>query len=415
VKLSTIYRVVKGDDFNLIARKKYGSEDNASVIASANPGVVEPLTPGTVITVPFIPTDPNNKLSDADSDNSSEVAILIDGVRFRYWTEISITRTIDSIDTLSISAPFDSEDPFFRALFKPFSFKLIVVTIDGTPFFTGTMMNIKPSLKFNSKTFSVDCYALPGVLNDCNPSSGLYSISGVEFNKQSLSSIATALALPLGVGIVVEDDQGAVFERVRCDPSKKILAFLIELAQQRNLIISSTPIGLLSFKSSATFGLPVARLRQGESPLISADVTFDPQSYYSHLTGISPVNIGLEGAQYTVKNDLLSGTIRPFTFQAEDTEDSNVKTATEAKAGFMFGNMVTYTVQVDTWRDVNGDLWAPNTFITLEAPDVLVYNSYTFTIKSIQLQRDENAETAILTLVLPGSYKGEIPDSLPWD
>ena len=161
--------------------------------------------------------------------------------------------------------------------------------------------------------------------------------------------------------------------------------------------------------------MPVAVLRQGIAPVLSVVPFFSPQEYYSHITGLEPVIVGLPGSQFTVKNPRLQGVVRPITFDTPDTLDADVKAAVEAKAGRMFGNMVSYSVTVATWRDPQGAIWEPNTLVTVLAPDAMIYEEYTFVIRSVTFEREGRAETATLNLIIPGSFSGEIPESLPWD
>lgn len=410
--MSSTFNVVTGDTFGLISRKKYGTEKEADLIARANPGVAEPLTGGTTIIIPTLPDAPENVQQQAEADTEDEVALLIDGIRFRFWNSIRITRAIDNMDTVEFGAPFDSEAPGFRETFRPFSFKPVTITVGGDPLFTGTMVAVNPLVENSQKTIAVSGYSLPGVLNDCTPPASSFPL---EFNNQGLREIATALVAPFGIGIDFQADQGAVFERVAIEPGKKVLNFLAELAKQRNLIVSSTSRGKLLFLQSTDAGQPVARLQQGTAPVLSVTPFFSPQEYYSHITGMEPVLIGLAGSQFTVKNPRLLGVTRPLTFKAPDTIGADVKAAVEAKAGRMFGNMASYSVRVATWRDPSGKLWEPNTTLKLLSPDAMVYSEYEFIIRSIEFERDRSTETATLNLVIPGSFSGKIPEVLPWD
>tara|TARA_R110000744_G_scaffold333450_1_gene438842 strand:+ start:3866 stop:5101 length:1236 start_codon:yes stop_codon:yes gene_type:complete len=410
--LSTTYSVITGDTFESISRKKYGTEGEANRIARSNPGVVQPLTAGTTLTVPELPDAPKNIRQQAESSTDGEVAILIDGKRFRFWDKIRITRALDTMDTVEFGAPFDSEAPGFKDTFRPFSFKTVVITVGGTPLFTGTMVAVSPVIENGQKIISVSGYSLPGVLNDCTSPASSFPL---EYDNQGLREIATALAAPFGISVEFLADQGAVFERVASEPGKKVLAFLTELAKQRNLIISSSSRGKLIFLQSSDGGQPVARLQQGSAPVLSVTPFFSPQEYYSHITGIEPVVVGLAGSQFTVKNPRLLGVTRPLTFNAPDTLDAGVKAAVEAKAGRMFGSMASYSIRVATWRDPSGNLWEPNTSIKLLAPDAMIYKEYEFIIRSIEFSRDRATETATLNLVIPGSFSGKIPEVLPWD
>ena len=410
--MSTTFKVQAGDTFESIARKKYGTEKEADRIARANPGVSEPLTAGTTLTVPTLPDAPKNRQSNAPAATDDEVAILIEGQRFRFWDRVRVTRAIDTMDTVEFGAPFDADAPGFRETFRPFSFKTVVITVGGTPLFTGTMVAVSPAVENGQKIVSVSGYSLPGVLNDCTSPASTYPL---EFNDQGLREISAALASPFGIAVEFQADKGAIFERVASEPGKKVLAFLTELAKQRNLVIGSTTRGSLLFSQSIETGTPVARLQQGSAPVMAVTPFFSPQEYYSHITGIEPVIVGLAGSQFTVKNPRLQGVTRPITFNAPDTLDADVKAAVESKAGRMFGNMASYSVRVATWRDPQGNLWEPNTIVKLQAPEAMIYNEYAFVIRSVEFEREGRKETATLNLVIPGSFSGKVPESLPWE
>jgi prophage tail gpP-like protein len=410
--LSIIYSVLGGDNFESISRKKYGTEAEAERIAESNAGAALPLAAGTTLTIPTLPQAPRNAPQSAASATEDEVAVLINGNRFRFWDEIRIIRSIDAMDTVEFGAPFDSSAPGFRESFRPFAFKPVTITVGGVALFTGTMVSVAPVIENGQKIISVSGYSLPGVLNDCTPPASSFPL---EFNEQGLREIASALAAPFGINVEFSADQGPVFERVAIEPGQKVLAFLTDLAKQRNLIIASSSVGDLIFLQSSEGGVSVANFEQGAAPLLSVAPFFSPQEYYSHITGIEPVVVGLEGSQYTVKNPRLLGVVRPLTFNAPDTLDADVIATVEAKAGRMFANMVSYSVRVATWRDPSGNLWQPNTSIKLLAPDAMVYSEYEFIIRSIQFEQDSTTQTATLNLVIPGSFSGKIPESLPWD
>jgi len=288
----------------------------------------------------------------------------------------------------------------------------VSVYIGGVLLFKGTMVGVTPELSDKEKIIAISCYSLAGVLNDCTASSSTYPL---EYNRLGLRDIAQSLCAPFGISVVFLADQGAIFERVACDPTRKILDFLQELAKQRGLIIASGKNGELVFWRGVKSGNAVASFVQGQSPLISVTPSFSPQEYYSHVTGIEPVVTGTEGSQYTVKNPRLNGVIRPLTFTAQDTIGGNIKSAVAAKSSRMFANMVSYKIVISSWRDKNGQLWQPNTNLFIKAPDAMIYEKYEFTIRSVSFEKDAEQETATLNVVIVGSFNSEIPEVLPWD
>ena len=406
------YTVIAGDTFAIISRKEYGVETNAGLISRANPGAAEPLVAGIELIIPVAPNTPKiiSQLSPSSSEN--EVLLNIENQRFRFWKTVSITRSLDTMDTVEFTAPFNPSNQAFRDTFKPFTYKDIDVIVGGKSLFTGTMLVPAPVENPVSKTVTVGGYSLPGVLNDCTLPVSAFPL---EFNNQGLKSIASTIAAVFGLSVEFEGNQGPIFERVAIDPKTKAFEFLIKLAQQRNFVISSTQEGKLLFQKSVEPGNPVANLAEGSPPIISITPQFKAQEYYSHISGLAPTAVGSKGSQHTVENPRLKGVIRPLTFKADDTIPGNVKAAAEAKAGYMFANTVSYSVVLAQWRDTNNDLWKPNTTITLKADGVMIYSEYEFIIRTVKFSKNQDTEIAELKLVLPGSFSGQIPESLPWD
>ena len=406
------YTVIADDTFGSIARKEYGTELEASLIAQANPGVSEPLAVGTEIVIPDRPDAPDILPQSVLTVSENEVSLSIEKTRFRFWSGITITRSIDTFDTLEFTAPFESSNEDFKTIFAPFSYKTVSVAVGATPLFTGVMLAPIPRLDPEGKTVTVSGYSLPGVINDCNMPASAFPL---EFSGQGLQDIAIVVARYFGLSVEFTEQQGPTFETVAADPTEKAFAFLTKLARQRNFVISSSPRGKLVFQRSIASGKPVARLSQGLAPLVSVTPEFKPQGYYTHISGLAPAVVGVDGSQYTVENLQLQGVIRPHTFKADDTESADVKGAVEAKMGRMFANAVSYSIQVSSWRDPLGNLWAPNTTITLLAEGAMIYSEYEFLVRSVTFSRDENSESATLKLVLPGAFSGQLPEAMPWD
>ena len=402
------YTIVDGDTFELISRKISGTIDRAGQIARGNPGVIEPLQPGQVITVPDV-VPPSVRLQ----GSGDAVTLQIDGRRFRFWSDISVRLSLDTISSIEFRAPFDPMEPTQRETFQPFTFKPVTVSIGDRLLFTGTMVNVRPSLDALGRTVSVSCYSLPGVLNDCNAPASAFPI---EYADVDLRAITTRLTDIFGLTVVFNGSPGKIFDQVRIEPEQKIFNFLTRLAQQRNLVITSGQAGELLF-NSVTDGSaqPKAELNEGSSPVISVSTSFDAQQYYSHITGIAPIALGRIGTQYTSKNPRLTSVLRPLTFNAKDSIDANIPENTMNKISRMFGNMAAYSISVDTWRDQFGELWATNTVIRVMAPGVMIYKPYNLIIRNVDFEQSPTGRIAFLTAVLPGAFSGGIPEVLPWD
>jgi prophage tail gpP-like protein len=408
--MSNSYTTIVNDTFEIISRKNYGTEQEADRIKKSNPGVNEPLSVGVTIIIPDLIK--GLLISPNTVTNNDIVSLLIDDKIFKFWTDIRINRSIDNIDTVEFSAPFDSDASSFRKVFKPFSFKSIDVDVSGEIIFKGVMMGVTPVLENIGKIISVSCYSKIGVLNDCTLPASLYPL---EFRDMNLKDIADAIVKPFGLGVEFASNPGTPFKFESVKGDETALSFLVDLAKQKNLIITNTVSGDLLFQQSVIIGNPVANLSQGSSPVVSITPLFNPQNYYSHITGLEPVSELSDGSQVTVKNTRLLGVLRPDTFIVPDVTNGDVKAAVNAKIGRMFGNMVTYNIKVNTWRDPSDNLWKPNTTITLHAHDAMIYKNYEFVIRRVDFERNNKSESATLSVVIPGSFEGKIPGRLPWD
>lgn len=420
--MSKSYKVQSGDTAAMIARKVYGDDSKAYLITQGNPG--SSLSVGSSIIIPDDPEGFATGSANASASEPNEVVLSIQQKRFRFWTNVSLVQSIDSQSIVDFEAPFEPDFADHRSTFRPFTFHDVTAEIGGLRAFTGTMVTATPQFSPNGRTMQVSCYSKGGVLGDCTAPASAYPL---EWNGAALPVIAKKVAGLFGIGVEFSGDAGPAFKKVRLQPGQKCMDFLADLASHRMLTIGSKPDGTLLFTREAdTPGVPVASLSEGVSPVISIKPFFSPQDYYSHVTGISPVVIDDSlaniigttksgGAKFTVKNTHIDTVLRPFTFNARDSDDPNVKSATETKAGRMFGNAAVYEIEVGTWRDQSGNLWEHGKYVSLLAPSAMVYSRFTFLIRSVQFDKDSSSEKATLTLIMPGSLSGKIPGVLPWD
>jgi len=411
--LSTTYSARAGDTFETVARMRFGSEQHAPTIAHANPGISAPFVAGQAIFVPPDPGAPTDRVGNGDAHALNEVAITIDGVRYRQWETLRVTLVLDGVSEVLFRAPFDPDNADARRTFKPFTYKKMAITVGGSPLFTGVMVGVAPSLTPEDEIVEVSGYATAGVLSDCTPPPDM----DLEFNDASLGSLARALASPFGIPVTFEGPDVSLGDRVMPSPVDSIWESLSRLSAPRNRVWASTADGGIVCREVTGIGAPVARFAQGVPPLQAVAATFHPQQYFSHVTGVGVETVGAQGESYTVTNTWLKGVLRPTAFRVTDIEgtEADVETATTSKAGRMFGNMAAYTLTVASWRDDAGKLWEPNTTVTLIAPGAMVYKEYEFLIRSVDLERTPDSETATLGVILPGAFNGRLPKALPWD
>lgn len=337
---------------------------------------------------------------------------LENGQRFGAWSDVELSMGLDSYSALSLSGPFDHERQEVRRAFQPLMFPQVSVNVGDELVFTGRVKDVQPQADANSSSVGVTAYALPFDLTEVCPPPELLPL---EFNGLDLRQIAGRLVTPtVGIGVVFDAQPGATFSKIRCEPDAVVHGFLVELAQQRGYVLSDLPNGDLLFRSEAFGGAPVARL-EGQ-PVGKVTATFSPGSWFSGVTGRASQKAGKTGSRYSQNNPLYRAAHpRTFTFTVGDTESADVPKAVTAAIGRMMAQVVTYTVEdLPTWRDPQGDLWKPNTTLTLLAPEAMIYHETELLIRSVRCRQTPEAETATLELCMPGSFGGFPTLELPW-
>lgn len=345
---------------------------------------------------------------------SERVSVTFDsGQRFGEWSDIELQYGIDVYTALSLSGPFDHERQEVREAFQPLAFQAVTASVGDELVLTGRVKDISPATDAGASTVGVSVYSLPFDLTEvCAP----VDLWPLEFSGLDLEQIARRLVTStLGIDVAFEGRPGAKFARIRSEPDGVLHPFLVELALQRGFVLSDLPSGALLFRSEASTGAPVARLRG--QPLVRVTAEFAPSSWFGRITGRASQRAGAAGSQFSEYNPLY----RPFhprayTMTLGDTDSADVPRAVRAAIGRMVAGVVRYTVEdLPTWRDPQGELWRPNTTVTVLAPEAMIYRETELLIRAVRLRQTADSETATLELVLPGTFGGALPRELPWD
>jgi prophage tail gpP-like protein len=343
------------------------------------------------------------------------VAITLDsGERFGFWSEVEIARGLDCYTALSISGPFDHGRTEVRRAFQPLTFKRVTVTVGGELVLTGRIKDTAPNVDPGMSSIGLTAYSLAQTLAEINPADELLPL---EYNGLDLRQIGDKLVTAsIGERPEFDGPPGATFARVRCEPDSSIHSFLVDLAVQRAFVLADSPNGAPLFRSEAKPGAPVARLRG--QPICRIEAQIDPAQWYSTVTGRATRKSGRKGARFTARNPLYRGDfhVRPYVTQLSDTESADMPRAVNAIIGRMVASVVRYRIDdLPTWRDPQGKLWAPNTTVTVLAPEAMIYRETELMIRSVRLRQSAESETASLELTLPGSFGGTLPKGMPWD
>lgn len=358
------------------------------------------------------------------TNDPDAIKIEIGGKAWDHWDDLEVHIGLDTHPTAGFSSPWDPSRRDMRDAFRPCSYTPMTLTRGNVPLFSGFIIDPNPVMQSDASTVSVNAYSRAAILEDSNLPA---EHQPFEARGLTLPQVAERLAGVYGIGVAIYGYGGAPFHKVntkryrstvdtKVDQETKIDDFLVELAKQRGYVRTSDHNGDLLFWHSAKPGNPVARLRQGTPGVTEVIPTFSPRDYYSEITGYTAGKRGVTSSSFTQRNNRLSGVVlRAMSFRLDDVEKGDAPTAVAAKYGRMLANACTYVVHVPSWRGPHGRVWAVNETVTLEAPLAMVYGEYEFLVRDVYLKENNHERTASLGLVVPESFRGEIPKRMPWD
>jgi prophage tail gpP-like protein len=81
----------------------------------------------------------------------------------------------------------------------------------------------------------------------------------------------------------------------------------------------------------------------------------------------------------------------------------------------MFADCVNFELSCDTHVNEKGEVFQKGMTVCVSAPSATITRETNFIARAVKLSRTIEGKTSALTLVLPGSYTGEIPEALPWE
>jgi prophage tail gpP-like protein len=233
----------------------------------------------------------------------------------------------------------------------------------------------------------------------------------------NMKGIADAACEAYSIPVVFDGAIGADFTEVNIEPTDKILDFLVKLSQQRDLLFTNTENGeLLFFKAKK--GKAFISFEEGKLPLISIKPKYNPQNFYSHITGYNKTDAEYPTLNYTFENKYLisKGILRHQAITIDDAEtSSDVESAVKSYAGRMFADCVGFELECEGHTNDSSELFQKGMTVCVNAPGAMIVKDTEFIARNIKLSRKTSGKTTTINLVLPGSFTGELPEALPWE
>lgn len=330
-----------------------------------------------------------------------DITVSVTGGQFdvRGWSGLQIVRALDSCaDGFSFSFPWE-DTAKNRKLWRAYRTVGCVIKYRGTPVVTGVIERIAATWAAGRRDLSIEGRSSTGLLLDL-------SAEPVEMATNSFNAIAAILSP--NVTVFASPDIQEITAQI--DVGTTIYAALAGIAAGHGLWAQPQSNGTLKF-SRISSGSPVARLTEGDSPIISIDTAHDlTRRYYRYRTIVTANGETTRGESVDAGVD----PARDGKIEQAASESNAIDAAKFARSRGIIDSY-TCTVTVAGWT-IDGQLWAPGQTVSIEAPSAMIYNRSTLIIKRATMQLDESGGAVTeLDLTFPQVFTGaDITEAFPY-
>lgn len=258
-------------------------------------------------------------------------------------------------------------------------------------------------------------YTKTGVLEDCQIPPSLYPL---QSNKLSLREITEKLIKPFKLDLIIDPSVSTACNKVidvsTASETQTIKDYLVDLARQRDVLITHNEKGQLVFTSLANGKTPLIEFDNTKGVQIgtSFELNYDGQGMHSHITTQKQASVdGGNAGEQTIRNPyVLSSYYRPKVTTQSSGDDNDTQSAAERELASELKGL-TLTIQTDRWV-VDGKIIRPNNILKIYDPELYIYKKTDWFIESINFSGDEKENTATINCVLPEVYNKKKPSSI---
>lgn len=345
--------------------------------------------------------------------------IVTGGKRLSGITGFQVVRAIDAAShAFAISTPWEPT-PENIQYFKPYSPGAIQILGGDELFLEGYFEVVNATSDSGTRSLELQGRSTSGVLMDWsagimyNGSQADYvsiqPATAFEFQGLTFNAIAWKVSFPNLV--YAYPDTGPLYD-VAIEPGETVFEFLSKLAAANGLWACPQPEGSIIFQKIG--GLPVASLKEGQSPLISIQASHDvTQRFYRYMIISEEAgNIGIQAIvleKYPQGGPVLGPAIRGTKIirpEKESTDYTQAANFARSRA-LIDAYSVTATVQGFTYKDAAGmeKFWKGGDIINLYAPGAFILKPSNLIVKQATFKLDESSgSTTTLELTLPEAY-----------
>lgn len=235
-------------------------------------------------------------------------------------------------------------------------------------------------------------------------------IYDIDLKNQTISQ--NEIYIPVKKSKLVTDEKK--FSRIKAEPTDTIFSHLAKLAAQRGLLLSCTSSGDLLITKANVNAKSVGTLEEGVSLLCEAYKTkWSGRSRFRTYRALTKSAGSKKAKGQQLATDTTVKSPRLLTFNANDNLPGEVKSSAEWRRNKSAADALSMPISVHSWYAPNGELWKPNTAVTIISETLLCKKGFTFLITSVEYKYENGGTTANLSVKPPSTYdSGAISE--PW-
>lgn len=343
----------------------------------------------------------------------------------KFFSRFELNLKFDSIaSTFSVDFYFDPSNPDHAEMATVSHFHECILEHNGETLITGYALSNFFKQSSKKELAKIAGYSKPGVLEDCDIPpivNGVEQSKWLQYDGMTLREIAQQIIAPFKLKLVVDgvaskasNEQFTLDEKLdkkisktTALESKNIKSYLMELAIQRNIILSHDVNGSLLFTEAKTNLAPLFHVEAG---VIATDISmsFNGQGIHSQITVVKQASsAGDDGAQFTIYNPYCPIVFRPRVVVQSSGDVNTIEDYAKNVLASELKNIV-LTVTIDRWV-IDGKVIKPNNTITVYSPENYIYEKTKFFIESVSFVGDSKQQIAVLTCVVPEVYNRQTP------
>lgn len=336
---------------------------------------------------------------------SLPVSLLANGIKITGWKTVRITRGIERIPSdfeVSMTDNLTGVDQIIVGTGDPFVLKIGNFTV-----MTGYIDRVVESMTPSEHALTISGRGKCQDLVDCSAIFDTF-----QFLDVFASDIAKKLAKPFSIEVALEAKEEVMFSQVCLNVGETPFAVIDRYCKISNLLCYENEDGKLVI-GQVSEDMPSSGFKQGVN-VQQASYLRDASNQFSEYR-VYPVgnailtDVGqLPFSEFTYKNELVKRTrVKSFIQMNNDpgAETSNRHAVWECNRRIGRGNVIALTT--DSWVDSNGQLYKPNTQVSVSLPKLKVQENQKWVIAEVTYRLGMDGTNCDLVLMPPEAFKPE--------